>query len=172
MVGNQFQFVVSDRPDQLKASKTRKLKSHIAKRGWASYRAASSSTSSSAKSSAASNPARTPLAHRPQVEPKVEEHTDGELQKADDGHVARRTYRRRNRITVTFEWTDHQSHASAYAHATTQTQTPSEEPPPLPPIEYQLGGGRADPFQAHPGQRRPYVPALIDHCMAGSPPRA
>ncbi|VUC27859.1 unnamed protein product [Clonostachys rosea] len=32
-----------------------------------------------------------------------------------------------------------------------------------PPGDWQLGGGRSDPFHVYPGQRRAYVPALIDH---------
>ncbi|POR38744.1 Uncharacterized protein TPAR_01049 [Tolypocladium paradoxum] len=31
------------------------------------------------------------------------------------------------------------------------------------PIEYQLGGGRVDPFRSNPGPWRSYMPALTDH---------
>lgn len=33
-----------------------------------------------------------------------------------------------------------------------------------PPGDWQLGGGRFDPFRAYPGERNAQVPALIDHC--------
>lgn len=47
---------------------------------------------------------------------------------------------------------------------------PQEESRPSPAIEYQLGGGRVDPFGAYPGDRKPFIPALIDHCRSLSLP--
>ncbi|KAI8718252.1 hypothetical protein NCS52_00603400 [Fusarium sp. LHS14.1] len=35
----------------------------------------------------------------------------------------------------------------------------------FPPIEYQLGGGRVDPFRAYPGSQHPAIPALVDHYL-------
>lgn len=52
--------------------------------------------------------------------------------------------------------------------------TPAQDPSPFlslvglgnatPPLEYPLGGGRVDPFHAHPGHRKLFIPSLIDHC--------
>ena len=32
--------------------------------------------------------------------------------------------------------------------------------------DFQLGGGRVDPFNAYPGEQRPYIPSLVDHCKS------
>ena len=34
----------------------------------------------------------------------------------------------------------------------------------LPAIEYQLGGGRMDPFMSYPGKRCKLIEGLMDHC--------
>ncbi|UKZ77383.1 hypothetical protein TrVFT333_005103 [Trichoderma virens FT-333] len=141
-----FEFVVGDRPDQLKAGSNPKLRSHLSKRGWQVYLLQHNDEASSSSSSA-SAPVK-----------KVDQQREDR---------AKRKKRKRLQHTVTWELpapNDPESQGTsnnalvqslmrANAARTAQTMT----------IDYQLGGGRVDPFRSYPAPWKPYIPHLVDH---------
>ncbi|KAL7909173.1 hypothetical protein GGI35DRAFT_372830 [Trichoderma velutinum] len=140
----QFEFVVGDRPDQLKAGSNPKLRSHLSKRGWQVYLLQNNGASSSAS---ASSP------------------VDSIAQKREDR--AKRKKRKRLQHSVTWDLPtsdDTDSHgASNNALVQSLIRTNAARAAPPLAIEYQLGGGRIDPFRTYPTPWRPYIPQLVDH---------
>lgn len=143
---SEFEFVVGDRPDQLKAGSNPKLRSHLSKRGWKVYLL---QHNAAAGSSSSSSPA------------------DEATRQREDR--SRRKKRRRLQHTITWDVrgphdaefpgmataTNNNSLIQAMIHATAVQPFA---------IEYQLGGGRVDPFRSYPTPWRPYIPHLVDHC--------
>lgn len=142
---SEFEFVVGDRPDQLKAGSNPKLRSHLSKRGWKVYLL---QHNAAAGSSSSSSPA------------------DEATRQREDR--SRRKKRRRLQHTITWDVrgphdaefpgmataTNNNSLIQAMIHATAVQPFA---------IEYQLGGGRVDPFRSYPTPWRPYIPHLVDH---------
>lgn len=142
-----FEFVVGNTPDQLKGGTTRRLRSHLSKRGWQAYRLSATKTESTSTSTSISEAGSSTLARQ-----------EREL---------RKRHRKKTHVTVTFECAlDHDGQLPDLInkHNATSDSVDRRSTTLVPHIEYQLGGGRVDPFRAYPGQRRPYVPALVDHC--------
>lgn len=139
MATTDFQFVIGDRPEQLKASR---LKSHISKRGWAAYRA-----------SLKKNHVTIPDSQQGQIPPAREDRRNLKPRRSS------------KQTAVTYELTCGLDGESPRSNG--HSMPPGHRQRTLAhPIEYQLGGGRIDPFQAHAGQRGFHVPALVDHCNA------
>lgn len=137
----QFEFVVGDRPDQLKAGSNPRLRSHLSKRGWQSYLLQNNGASSSASASAP---------------------VDEAAQQREDR--AKRKKRKRQLHTVTWELNPDSQGASNNALAQSLMRTNAARADPPLTIEYQLGGGRVDPFRTYPAPWKPYIPQLVDHC--------
>ncbi|KAL1845215.1 hypothetical protein VTK73DRAFT_862 [Phialemonium thermophilum] len=83
--------------------------------------------------------------------------------------VARTRVRRRKQpqplVRVAYEWTDVTSCKANQEEGEKEGTVVVVRPPPLPPIEFQLGGGRTDPFRTYPGRWRPDIPVLVDHYL-------
>lgn len=152
---NEFEFIVGDRPDQLKAGSSKKLRSHLSKRGWQVYLLQHNSRSSSATAANAAEAA------------------DAAAQQREDR--ARRKRRKRLQHTVTWEVRgpeDPGYPGTADAFAITNGQILIQGRPgggalsvqSALSIDYQLGGGRVDPFRSYPVSWAPYIPHLVDHC--------
>lgn len=135
----QFEFIVGDRPDQLKAGSNPRLRSHLSKRGWQVYLLQNNGASSSASGSAP---------------------VDEAAQQREDR--AKRKKRKRQLHTVT--WSLPTAEASNNALAQSLMRTNAARADPQLTIEYQLGGGRVDPFRTYPAPWKPYIPQLVDHC--------
>ena len=148
----KFEFVVGDRPDQLKAGSSSKLRSHLSKRGWQVYLLQHNGSSSSSSSS-------TPV--------------DEAAQQRED----RSKRKKRKRLQHTITWdirgpddAEFPGTANAASNNSALLQSMIRAGAvgfgavqPL-AIEYQLGGGRVDPFKSYPTPWRPYIPHLVDHC--------
>ncbi|KAL6834015.1 hypothetical protein J3E69DRAFT_363025 [Trichoderma sp. SZMC 28015] len=134
----QFEFIVGDRPDQLKAGANPRLRSHLSKRGWQVYLLQNNGGSSSASGSAP---------------------VDEAAQQREDR--AKRKKRKRQLHTVT--WNLPTAEASNNALAQSLMRTNAARAAPQLTIEYQLGGGRVDPFRTYPAPWKPYIPQLVDH---------
>lgn len=134
-----FEFVIGNKPEQLKGVGSRRLKSHLSKRGWQAHRLSAAST-----------------------DKPLEAQTDSVTKVA---HSQAQRRRRKSPYKVTYELSCHLTKASPVSvdddGSVSAMMTPS---PPCPSIEHQLGGGRIDPFRSYP--RRPFVGAdrFIDHC--------
>lgn len=157
-----FEFVVGNKPEQLKASKTRRLKSHLSKRGWQAHRAARDEQAAAAQ-----------LLSMTKTKSTIMSSTVTEITKADgnQGKEFRKRRRQKTRLTITFECVsepEEQLQHRFKENGSIKHRYGVKAMDELPPIEYQLGGGRIDPFGAYPGQRRPYVPALVDHCKSST----
>ncbi|PNP54341.1 hypothetical protein THARTR1_05548 [Trichoderma harzianum] len=138
----QFEFVVGDRPDQLKAGSNPRLRSHLSKRGWQVYLLQNNGASSSASGSAP---------------------VDEAAQQREDR--AKRKKRKRQLHTVTWELpAPNNPGASNNALAQSLMRVNAAREAPRLAIEYQLGGGRVDPFRTYPAPWKPYIPQLVDHC--------
>lgn len=142
----EFEFVVGDRPDQLKAGSNSKLRSHLSKRGWQVYLL---QHNSAAGSSSSSTPA------------------DEASQQRED----RSRRKKRKRLQHTITWDVRGPDDPQFPGTATPTNNNSliqgaggfGAVQPL-AIEYQLGGGRVDPFRSYPTPWRSYIPHLVDHC--------
>lgn len=158
MEESTYEFVVGNKPEELKASKTRRLKSHLSKRGWQAYRTSKKSTTTTTTTSTS-------------ITAPASSSSAGD---ATPGREVRKT-RRKKRVVVTYEYLpgpdqyrprgEEEGEGSITGQMVRQNAVMF---PVVPLIEFQLGGGRMDPFSAYPGQRRPYVPALVDHCTFSS----
>ncbi|KJZ72927.1 hypothetical protein HIM_07690 [Hirsutella minnesotensis 3608] len=151
-----FQFVVGNRPDQLNGHATKRLRSHLSKRGWRRVppppRKSSSSTSSSSPPSSKT------------------------LAPCSSGEVLKRAVRRKRQgagtsrrllgraAPITSDDSEEIDEARVVPTASSRNRLNAllSLSGPL-HMDYQLGGGRVDPFHAHPGPWKPYVPALTDH---------
>ncbi|TFA97709.1 hypothetical protein CCMA1212_010560 [Trichoderma ghanense] len=141
----EFEFVVGDRPDQLKAGSNSKLRSHLSKRGWQVYLL---QHNSAAGSSSSSTPA------------------DEASQQRED----RSRRKKRKRLQHTITWDVRGPDDPQFPGTATPTNNNSliqgaggfGAVQPL-AIEYQLGGGRVDPFRSYPTPWRSYIPHLVDH---------
>ncbi|KAL7950869.1 hypothetical protein V8C42DRAFT_132627 [Trichoderma barbatum] len=146
----KFEFVVGDRPDQLKAGSNPKLRSHLSKRGWQVYLLQHNSGGSSPSAVSASS---APV--------------DEAAQQRDDR--AKRKKRKRLQHTVT--WDVLGPNDPEYSGTTNglvqslmrATAARAAHVQPTLSIEYQLGGGRVDPFRTYPAPWQPYIPHLVDH---------
>lgn len=145
----EFEFVVGDRPDQLKAGSNSKLRSHLSKRGWQVYLLQNNSSSSSSS---------TPV--------------NDAAQQRDDR--AKRKKRKRLQHTVTWDirGPDDPEHlgtataltANGLIQSLIRASAAGAAVQPILSIDYQLGGGRVDPFKSYPTPWQPYIPHLVDHC--------
>lgn len=140
----QFEFVIGDRPDQLKAGSNKKLRSHLSKRGWQVYLLQHNGEDSSGSAP-----------------------VDNVAQQREDR--AKRKKRKRLQHTVTWDLgaPGHPEHQGTTNDALVQSlmrATAARAAAPTIRIEYQLGGGRVDPFRSYPVSWQPYIPHLVDHC--------
>lgn len=146
-----YEFVVGDRPDQLKAGSNSKLRSHLSKRGWQVYLLQHNSAT---RSSSSSTPA------------------DEAAQQREDR--SRRKKRRRLQHTITwdirgpddpgFPGTATAMNNNSLIQSMIQAGAVGFGAVQPLAIEYQLGGGRVDPFRSYPTPWRAYIPHLVDHC--------
>lgn len=173
----QFEFVIGNRPDQLKGGSSTRVRSYLSRRAWQAHLP----TRPAPPSSSSSSPADAERGSR-------------------EGHAAARPRpprRRRGKpYSVTFEYVagdepgeggpgetgqrrQHQQHDKAWedeeveevprqwdAHQGQMVRRPSPNMSSSLAIEYRLGGGRVDPFRSNPGPWRSYIPALTDHCTS------
>ncbi|KAH6606835.1 hypothetical protein Trco_005988 [Trichoderma cornu-damae] len=151
-LATNFEFVVGDRPEQLKAGSSKKLRSYLSKRGWQVYLLQNNSSPSSSTA------------------------VDGSAKQRDD-----KTRRKRRRpIQHTIAWDvrgpddpAYPGTSGAYGSSNGPLQAPIRGSPvrvarirPVQTtlsIDYQLGGGRVDPFRSYPAPWKPYIPHLVDH---------
>lgn len=177
----EFEFIVGNRPQDLRADTSRKLRSYLSKRAWKAHRDAyersrresdspSSNPSSSNQDSPESQTSNSSAAGNGKV-PKTKT------------PVVKNTRRRKNKLhTVTFECvsTAPAQPPLALPWGTIQNVTGIDDPNKVPqadllhllaqsvgrslPMDTQFGGGRVDPFRSYPGPWRPWIPALADHC--------
>ncbi|KAM4067205.1 fungal specific transcription factor [Hirsutella rhossiliensis] len=149
-----FEFVVGNRPEQLKGYGHSHLRSHVSRRAWKGLRV---SASSSSLSLPPPSPPDTHGKHPPR--PK-------------------RRPRKNKALSIAFEYAPADATAAPFHPAERAGVTGELEQRSMTPqlrlecflaqsgalpIDYQLGGGRVDPFHAHPGPWRPFIPALTDH---------
>ncbi|KAL7792515.1 hypothetical protein V8C37DRAFT_126369 [Trichoderma ceciliae] len=145
-----FQFVVGDRPDQLKAGSNKKLRSHLSKQGWKVYLLQHNQSSSSTSTAAVD---------------------EGAQQREDR---AKRKKRKRLQHTVTWDVREPEDPGTSGDFAGSSNILESlirgslAGVGALPvestlSIDYQLGGGRVDPFKSYPAPWQPYIPHLVDH---------
>ncbi|KAJ6446649.1 DNA-directed RNA polymerases I, II, and III subunit RPABC2 [Purpureocillium lavendulum] len=147
-----FEFVVGNRPDQLKGLSTSRLRSHVSKRGWQAHLAARRPSPPSSSSSLS-----------PAAVPRI----SSDDRKADASAAARERRRKRRRgrpVFVTYELVagpdvdpDDEVHDVVPRNQHSPLTTPSALFDPL------LGGTRVDPFRAYPGPWHPSIPAWTDN---------
>lgn len=138
-----YEFVVGQRPDQLNAGSSKKLRSHLSKRGWEAY-----------------------LGQKKLSSP-VSGRVDEAAHQTDDG--ARPKKRRRHRQAITWEVVEPGDpriptgnvREAMLSLIKTGRHMPLEK---TLAIDYRLGGGRVDPFKSYPTPFRSYIPRLVDHC--------
>ncbi|KAL7903149.1 hypothetical protein HDV63DRAFT_400022 [Trichoderma sp. SZMC 28014] len=137
-----YEFVVGQRPDQLNAGSSKKLRSHLSKRGWEAY-----------------------LGQKKLSSP-VSGRVDEAAHQTDDG--ARPKKRRRHRQAITWEVVEPGDpriptgnvREAMLSLIKTGRHMPLEK---TLAIDYRLGGGRVDPFKSYPTPFRSYIPRLVDH---------
>lgn len=139
-----YEFVVGQRPDQLNAGSSKKLRSHLSKRGWEVY------------------------LEQKKLSSPVSVRVDEAAHQTDDG--ARRKKRRRHRQAITWDVMEPGDprvprpgnvREAMLALIKTGRHMPLER---TLSIDYRLGGGRVDPFKSYPTPFRSYIPRLVDHC--------
>lgn len=169
-----FEFVVGNRPDQLKGLATSRLRSHVSKRGWQAHLAV----------------------HRPPPPPPTAALSNGSSsssssptvvdRKAEADAAARERRRRRRRrggkpVSVTYElataaappppygdddevddWVDRGQDAAAASLIQLPRGRSTAASALL--VDPLLGGTRVDPFRAYPGPWHPNIPAWTDNC--------
>lgn len=141
-----YEFVVGQRPDQLNAGSSTKLRSHLSKRAWEAYLEQKNKSSS-------------PASVR----------VDKAARQADD--ATRRKKRNRHRQAITWDVVELDDpkkflgpghvREAMLALITSGRRMPPEK---TLSIDYRLGGGRVDPFKSYPTPFRSYIPNLVDHC--------
>ncbi|UNI14025.1 hypothetical protein JDV02_000706 [Purpureocillium takamizusanense] len=177
-----FEFVVGNRPDQLKGLATSRLRSHVSKRGWQAHLAVHHPTpppqvqqQQRSLASSSSSSSSSPAAGR------------GGDPKADARERRRRRRRAGKPVSVTYELAatslplpappangdgdgDDNENASATLmsllvprHRPAAAAAAAASPPAL-LFDPLLGGTRVDPFRAYPGPWHPDIPAWTDNC--------
>lgn len=185
-----FEFVVGNNPEQLKGSKIRQVKSHVSKVGWKEHtrshrqqqlaqqhrndllpRSSSSMADTDTSEETAVEGSTTPsaAAGKPRGRPRRRRKKADDMVACELISPAQIVRREPTTIVVTATITGgnylprtDSSTPSSSASASGSSGSIS------PPGDWQLGGGRLDPFDAYPGEKRVIVPALIDHCKSPS----
>ncbi|RFU72810.1 hypothetical protein TARUN_9445 [Trichoderma arundinaceum] len=168
-LATKFEFIVGDRPDQLKAGSSKKLRSHLSKRGWQVYLLQHNQASSSAAASSSSSAAADQAAQQREERSK-------------------RKKRKRHQHAITWDVDVREPGDPEYPESHDATPGPKRvesrfldslirggllgvgalpmenaQPVQQLSIDYQLGGGRVDPFKTYPTPWQPYIPHLVDH---------
>ncbi|KAK2608772.1 hypothetical protein QQS21_002629 [Conoideocrella luteorostrata] len=176
----EFEFVTGNRPDQLKADSSRKLRSFLSKRSWQAHRVqhqlrgdiSSPSTSSSSES-------------QTETASSCSDPQDGDKPRQNKAAVVKNARRRRNKLqAVTFEcvaavpavalpedevWQvirhsdGADSRPRSYLTQDRMLQLFEQTLSRALPMDAHFGGIRMDPFRSYPGTWQPHIPALADH---------
>lgn len=191
----KFEFVIGNRPDQLKSDSSRKLRSYLSKRAWQAYFEAQAKPGESVSSSSGSPSGSTssgPIVDVPVHRSRQHVLKNGKAQQVK----STRRGKRGGLYSVTFEYAGDCHGASTddgLALSGNQAQKRQEiggvkkdsdttvrgrtirdleiqfllnQMPQSLAMDTQLGGGRVDPFKSYPVLWQPYIPALADHCRS------
>jgi hypothetical protein len=179
--------VIGNRPQELKAASSRRLRSYLSKQAWKNHRAKhNKSRSDTIQSLLPDAPFESQIG--PHLSGKISPDSHGTFNR--DKTAPKVSRRRRSKLqSVTYECVENifleLPLALTSGPACTSTTTYELDGLPLPrgkllelltrsvarplPMDTQFGGGRVDPFRSYPGPWHPYTPVLADHCEYTKP---
>ncbi|KAK5989915.1 hypothetical protein PT974_08178 [Cladobotryum mycophilum] len=151
-----FEFVVGNRPDQLKGGSSKRIRSHLSKQSWKAHFAAQQEKQAASSTSSSSSP------------DAIDENPPPQPQQNDERSKKKKRRRRQLAVTYELEVDADGGHEATIIRGTDLGRAlirgddvPSW--PMLPPVDRFFGGARVDPFKSYPGPWKEYMPRLVDH---------
>ncbi|KOS19269.1 hypothetical protein ESCO_000142 [Escovopsis weberi] len=170
-----FEFVVGDRPEQLKGGLSKRTRSHLSKQGWKAHFAQHQKQPAVLLNGPAnlSGPLEDAQTLTKEQQQQQQQQQQQKQRTADD--LSQKKRRKRLQVAVTYELEVDDDGAQtamvvrssgALGMALAQGGEMMSAWPLLLSMDRGLGGGRVDPFKSYPGPWRAYFPPLVDHYIS------